>query len=110
MHRGVRVVRWLLDGTGVAMIAHLTISPVAKWCEPARAALLRHMTDEMEPSTGCIVSIAPTTMRTSKLCGGREWRVVGMDSSIATIEPFSGEELDPEKYEGWVCEHMLEMD
>lgn len=95
------------------MIAKVRIAPVEQWCPELRKVfepLWAEHADEMEPSSGSVIGIETSSMRVSPMCGGREWHIAVLQDGIIATDPSTGREVDPNKVDGWACEHMLEMD
>lgn len=92
------------------MIAKVKIAPLEKWCEPMKQAAAR-MSPTAHLAQGCEVGIETSSMRTAQRilqCGGREWLLVAIPDSIRVFDASNGS-YEMER-QGWICEHMLEMD
>jgi hypothetical protein len=94
------------------VIAKVRIATWDRWCDSAKN-LLERCSDMpgTAPVGNEIIGIDTSSMRQSSInCGGREWRVVSLPSNVIGINPASGEQVNLLNSEGWICEHMLEMD
>jgi hypothetical protein len=93
------------------MIARVRIAPVERWCEQANALLKKAAIPGTKPVGGEIIEIETASMRPSTIsCGGNEWRVVAVPGNVVGVNPETLKQVNPLDGEGWICEHMLEMD